>query len=150
MLSPAAPSPLAASPPAPLDARTRAVRALSAVGVWALAAAPSALGAPQCTFARAFHAPCPGCGMTRAVRLLLAGDVRASLDMHPLAVPVLIAWATFALSTVWATYVFGAPIVHRSRLGRAAIALLVTTYVATIALWLLRWRGYLGGPVPVG
>jgi len=143
-------SPRASAPEGDLpSARQRTLRALGVVLVWALAAAPAGLGAQQCTFARAFHAPCPGCGMTRAVRLLLAGDVRGSLHMHALAVPVLLAWGAFALSTVWATYRFGYPLIHRTRSGRAAIALLVVTYAASLALWALRWMGHFGGPVPV-
>lgn len=34
-----------------------------------------------------FHAPCPGCGMTRATLRLLHGDVMGSLRFHPVALP---------------------------------------------------------------
>ena len=34
--------------------------------------------------------PCPGCGMTRAVKILLRGDLAASWAMNPMAVPVLL------------------------------------------------------------
>jgi Protein of unknown function (DUF2752) len=125
------------------------LRALAAAGAWALGLTPAALGLQQCSFARLFHRPCPGCGMTRAVRLLLAGDWRASLHMHPLAIPMLVAGGAFALSTVWTTFLYGMPLVHRSRLARASIAALVVVYVAAIALWIMRWAGLFGGPVPV-
>ena len=137
------------SPTAPLDTRRRTVRALLAVLVWALAVSPALLGWQQCGFAKMLHRPCPGCGMTRAVQLLLLGDWRASLHMHPLAVPMLLAGATFALSTVWTTYARGAPLIHESRFGRVAIAALGIAYVAGLALWVLRWAGYFGGPVAV-
>lgn len=132
-----------------LDARTRARRALLAIGAWTVAVAPAALSIQRCTIARVFHRPCPGCGMTRAMQLLLLGDWRASIAMHPLAVPMLVAGGAFAASTVWATYVYGLPLVHKSRLGRISIGLLAVTYAACIVLWALRWMGYFGGPVPV-
>ena len=139
--------------PAPPDARPdagrRAVRALLMALVWAVAVSPALLGWQQCGFARMFHRPCPGCGMTRAVQLLLLGDWRASLHMHPLAVPMLFAGGAFALSTVWTTYARGAPMIHESRFGRVAIGMLAVTYVASMVLWVLRWAGYFGGPVAV-
>ena len=132
-----------------LGLRPRALRALGVAGVWAAAVLPALVGWQQCGFARYFHAPCPGCGMTRAAALLLAGDWRGSLAMHPLAVPAGLAGASFALATVWATYVHGAPLVQRTATGRAALAALALVYVATFALWVLRWLGYFGGPVAV-
>jgi hypothetical protein len=132
-----------------LDRRKRLLRALAAIGIWALAAGPTLLRAPRCTFALLFHRPCPGCGMTRAAHLLLAGDWRASLAMHPLMVPMVVAGGLFAASTVWTTFVFGLPLVHKSVLGRVALGALALVYVATLVLWGLRWAGYFGGPVPV-
>ena len=135
-----------------MEATTRqmgARRAALAALVWLAAALPAALRWQQCGFARMFHMPCPGCGMTRAVTLLLAGDWRGSLHMHPLALPVIAAGAAFALATVWTTYVYGWPMVHKSRLGRAALVALAVAYAASILLWILRWLGYFGGPVSV-
>ncbi len=140
---------------ASMEAGTRAAhqvgarRAALAALVWVLAALPAALRWQQCGFARMFHIPCPGCGMTRAVTLLLAGDWRGSLHMHPLALPVIAAGATFALATVWTTYVHGWPMVHKSRLGRVALVALAVAYAASIVLWGLRWLGCFGGPVSV-
>ncbi len=124
-------------------------RAALAALLWVAAALPAALRWQQCGFARMFHIPCPGCGMTRAVTLLVAGDWRGSLHMHPLAVPVIAAGATFALATVWTTYVHGWPMVHKSRLGRASLVGLAVAYAASIILWGLRWLGCFGGPVSV-
>ena len=132
-----------------LPSQVQPRRAALAVLVWALAALPAALRWQQCGFARMFHIPCPGCGMTRAVTLLMAGDWRGSLHMHPLALPVLAAGATFALATVWTTYLYGWPLVHKSRLGRAALVGLAVAYAASIILWGLRWLGCFGGPVSV-
>ena len=143
------PAPFSLASGALPDRRSRFNRAMLALVLWGFAALPAALRVQRCSFAKMFHRPCPGCGMTRAVELLLLGDWRASLHMHPLAVPMVVAGGTFALSTVWATFLFGTPLVHRSRFGRAALALLASTYLATLALWVLRWFGYFGGPVPV-
>jgi hypothetical protein len=130
--------------------RRRVARAATVAGVWVLSALPAALGAERCAIATLFHLPCPGCGMTRALRLLAAGRVDASLRMHPLAVPVLAAGVLLVVSTVWATATLGSPIrVHRSLFGRVALAVAVFAYGATVGLWLLRWLGYFGGPVPV-
>jgi hypothetical protein len=137
---------------ASMEAGTRqaqARRAALAALVWVAAALPAALRLQQCGFARMFHVPCPGCGMTRAVTLLLGGDWRGSLHMHPLALPVIAAGATFALATVWTTYVYGWPMVHKSRLGRASLVGLGVAYAASIVLWGMRWLGWFGGPVSV-
>ncbi len=37
-----------------------------------------------------FGLPCPGCGLTRAVTLLLSGQISASFSMHPMAIPFLL------------------------------------------------------------
>jgi Protein of unknown function (DUF2752) len=88
--------------------------------------------------------------MTRALRLLQSGDVAASLRMHPLALPVLLAGALLALSTLWTTLEVGSPFVfHQRRFGRATLALAVVVYLAALAFWGLRWLGFFGGPVPV-
>ena len=73
---------------------------------------------PRCPVAALLHRPCPGCGMTRALRLLGAGHVGESLRMHPLAVPVLASAALLALASVWATVALGTPVqMHRTALG---------------------------------
>jgi hypothetical protein len=129
---------------------SRILRALGVAAAWAIGALPVATGWQQCVVARLLHHPCPGCGMTRALRLLAQGHVDASLQMHPLAVPVFAAVSLFVASTVWTTFATGSPVtVYQSRLGRAAIGLLAVVYVAALALWILRWFGFFGGPVPV-
>jgi hypothetical protein len=134
-----------------LELAPRVLRAGVVVLLWLLAALPLALGWQRCTFATLLHRPCPGCGMTRAVRLLQGGEVAASLRMHPLALPVVAAGALIALSTVWATLGAGTPLYfYRQRLGRCALVFALAVYAAAIVLWIARWFGFLGGPVPVG
>ena len=135
-------------PPPPLA--RRAARAAVVAGAWGLSLLPVALGWQRCALATICHFPCPGCGMTRAFRLLVAGRVGASLRMHPLAVPVLFAGALLVLSTVWATLAFGSPMrLHRSWFGQGALGAAIVVYAAAFALWILRFLGYFGGPVPV-
>ena len=70
--------------------------------------------------------------------------------MHPLAVPVLGAGSLLILSTLWTAFTIGTPFyIHQSRFGRAALAFAVFVYSVTTALWVARWLGYFGGPVPV-
>jgi hypothetical protein len=130
--------------------RIRFARAALVALVWAVSALPAALGIQQCAVATLFHVPCPGCGMTRAIRMLLAGDLAGSLRLHPFAVPVLGAGCLLILATLWATVVTGEPWwVHRTRFGRAALGASALVYMLAAALWVARWFGWFGGPVAV-
>lgn len=61
---------------------------------WGLAAVALLLllwsGGLGCPMQRVFHQPCPTCGMTRALALLLHGQWLASLSLQPLALPALL------------------------------------------------------------
>ncbi|HEY8041572.1 MAG TPA: DUF2752 domain-containing protein [Polyangiaceae bacterium] len=130
--------------------RRRLARAAGVAGVWAVSALPIALGWQKCAIATLIHRPCPGCGMTRAIHLLQAGQLDASLRLQPLAVPVLAVGLLFIFSTVWTTLRLGTPLhVHKSRLARVTLGIAAVVYGAAFALWMLRWFGYFGGPVPV-
>jgi hypothetical protein len=133
-----------------LSPQARLLRAAGLAAVWAFAAAPAAFGLQKCQFAAVFHRPCPGCGMTRAGKMMLAGDVIGSLRMQPLAMPMVAAGGFIALMTVIATYRYGLPLINRMRMGRLSIVLIGSVYAATLLLWILRWFGLFGGPVPVG
>ncbi len=43
---------------------------------------------PGCVFRRAFHIPCPGCGLTRSFAALWHGNLSASFHFHPLGLPL--------------------------------------------------------------
>jgi hypothetical protein len=89
--------------------------------------------------------------MTRAIRLLQAGDFAGSVRMHPLAGPVLLAGGLALLSMVRTTLATGSPLeFYRRPTGRAAMVLFAVAYAAAIGLWGVRWLGLFGGPVPVG
>jgi len=52
----------------------------------------------QCPFLQVTGIPCPGCGLTRAMVLLLKGDLRASLRFHAFAPIFLLAFVALILS----------------------------------------------------
>jgi hypothetical protein len=113
------------------------------------AGAAAALGLVRCPLAALYHIPCPGCGMTRAMVLLVTGHVAASLRMNAFAAPVALASAALALAALdEAPTGKAGGAQSRSRL-RAALAAATITYGAAVALWALRWLGMFGGPVPV-
>jgi hypothetical protein len=105
---------------------------------------------PRCPLARHFHVPCPGCGLTRAARFLFAGDFPASLRLQPLLVPLMLAVGSLGIGMVVATLVRGSPGgMVDTRAGRLVLGFAVVVMVLTIALWIARFAGFFGGPVPV-
>ena len=104
---------------------------------------------PVCPSAGLFGVPCPGCGMGRATLALLRGDLGAALHLHPLvplAAPVFIG---FALASAW-SYVRGPVQPPRSaRAERAISAVALACVVGLLVVWLARFFGAFGGPVPV-
>jgi hypothetical protein len=46
------------------------------------------LGLPPCGFLAFFHLPCPACGLTTSFAHLAHGALRASLEAHPLGLPL--------------------------------------------------------------
>jgi hypothetical protein len=103
-----------------------------------------------CGFASLFHTPCPGCGSTRAMLALLHGDLHGFLHMNPLAplmTGLVVALALQAFSSVLDTGTF-------RRVGDGKVGLLVSRGVLVVGvlevlLWIARFGGFLGGPVPV-
>jgi hypothetical protein len=119
-------------------------------GVWVFAALPFLFGAAQCPSARFFHVACPGCGMSRALALLAHGEVGASLAMHPVALPTLLAQLAFAVATIAVTLDRGSPFaLLQVRYGRAAVGALVVVFALVLILWFARMLGAAGGPVPI-
>jgi len=126
------------------------LRAVGVLGAWALCALPPALGAVRCPVALLTHHACPGCGMTRAARLFLHGDLAASLHMHAFVLPQLLATALVVLATTWATYRTGTPTdMLAAPVGRAAAKLFVAAQGVLILYWVARALGAFGGLPPV-
>lgn len=96
---------------------------------------------PTCPTRVMFGVPCPGCGMTRAARALLTGDLGAALRMNP---------AVFFVGPL-AAYWLWQPAAEALGLARPRFTWRVPawTYGALLVLllgvWGLRLAGALGG-----
>lgn len=126
--------------------RGRAARVGLMFGGFALAVL---LNVPLCPFAVLTRHPCPGCGLTRATLALLHGDVAESLHFHPLAgiiaplVAIMLAYNTYSYIR------FGRWAATEGVTNRWVIRFGVALAIATLALWIARFFGAFGGPVPV-
>ena len=121
--------------------RVSAIAGVVGLAVW--------FSVPLCPFAIVTRHPCPGCGLTRATLALARGDVASALHFHPLAplvVPLIVGAivynvllylragkraATETLQGRWVT------------LGGIALGALM------VGVWIARFFGAFGGPVPV-
>lgn len=104
---------------------------------------------PLCPTATVFHIPCPGCGLTRATRAAVSGEFREAFRYHPLVfvfVPLLSAYAiTGSISFLR----FGSAHVDLPFQGKFFDTLWLVLLAALIVLWIARFFGAFGGPVPV-
>jgi hypothetical protein len=127
------------------------VKAALAKRAWApvLAAAACALLVVfgwRCPVRRVTGHPCPTCGITRAVRLALAGDFGAATRMHPLVwvlVPFVAAWIGIEVGGYVRSGAWGAS----GRIPHGGKAL-VGVAALTFAVWIARFYGAFGGPTP--
>lgn len=87
---------------------------------------------PACLFRQAFHIPCPGCGMTRAFRSLLAGDFYGAWVYNPL-----IFSAGFLY---WLILSGGRPFGKHRRLNAVFLALLLLSVAVFYAVRLRMWN----------
>lgn len=108
-----------------------------------------AAGIPLCPFALVTRHPCPGCGLTRATFALAHGHVHEALRFHPLClvvVPLVIAMLAYnALTYVREGRVAAAESMQGTWLTRLSVALAVLM----LSVWIARFFGAFGGPVPV-
>lgn len=106
-------------------------------------------GAVPCGFASVFHAPCPGCGSTRAMLALVAFDLQSVVRFNPFAPLMSLLVAALvgqAMASLLTTGTF-------RRVGEGALGTVVSRGVIVVAslevvLWLARFAGFFGGPVP--
>lgn len=114
---------------------------------------------PLCPTAFFWGIPCPGCGLTRATLALVHGHFAQAFRYHPL---VLVFAPLFgaAIGKALVDFVRGAPAhVAGESLPRSlppawwtrapGIALASALGVLLVGVWLARFAGYFGGPVPV-
>ncbi len=110
-----------------------------------------ALDTPLCPTATFIGVPCPGCGLTRATFALLHGQLGAAVRYHPLS-PVLVPLLFGLVANAGFRYVLG-PSAGPSLLARVPARWLnriaLTLFVLVLLVWLLRFFGAFGGPVPV-
>ena len=104
---------------------------------------------PLCPFAFVTRHPCPGCGLTRATLALLGGDLRGAVALHPLS-PIVAPLVALAFGYSAAGWVRGGPSgatkwLESRWVTRAGVALCV----AMVLVWIARFFGAFGGPVPV-
>jgi hypothetical protein len=98
-----------------------------------LAGSPGDEGPTLCPFALMTGTACPGCGMTRAASLLIRGDVGAAIGYHPL-IPLI---AILAIGG-WTWFLLVRSGRARPPTTQAVNALLITTGVLLVAVWLAR------------
>lgn len=107
-------------------------------------------GAVPCLFALVTHVPCPGCGSSRAVHALVHGDLVGVFCMNPTGPVVAVILAVFGVLSLHSMLVtgdlkqFGA-----SRITKALNKIVIGLAVVSFLIWVVRFFGYLGGPVPV-
>lgn len=127
--------------------------ALLVTAVWAVSLAtlvPMWLGIARCPFVTLFHAPCPGCGMTRALLALGHGDPGGSFALHPLAVPTALTQIAVAVATIVLALRRGSPFyVWSIRWGKIVLGAAALVVLSDVVLWIARALGAFGGPVPV-
>jgi hypothetical protein len=114
------------------------------LGLAALLVVVSPVGWP-CPVRLVFGVPCPTCGITRATRLALHGELGAATRMHPLvwlAVPVVAAFLLVEVIGYVRTGDWGA-----SGRVRGSEAVMLVTASLLFALWVARFFGAFGGPV---
>ena len=100
----------------------------------------AALAPSVCALKNLIGTPCPTCGFTRAMALLVRGQWGASVTMHPwallLAIQVVLAWA------VWGLWIAGR---LRDRPDRWVPHIVALNLAFLALLWLAR---YLTGTLP--
>jgi hypothetical protein len=110
---------------------------------------------PLCPLAGTFGIPCPGCGLTRATLALLHGDVHAALRFHPLVwllSPLFIGFMAAALVELVREPAAATATPRPSFMrwnSRAVSVVGAALLLTTLGVWLARFGGAFGGPVPV-
>ena len=111
--------------------------------------AASASDQTVCAAAGLFGVPCPGCGLTRATLAALHGDLAGAFRLHPLFAVVAPTYVYLLVGVAY-RYVAGPLARPPSRLENRIVNLLAGLLVVLLlAVWVSRFLGAFGGPVPV-
>jgi hypothetical protein len=123
--------------------------ALTATGLAAFGALLSAKAIP-CGFATLTHHPCPGCGSTRAVLALFHGDLDGVVRTNPFGPFMAVVLGVLVVQAIGSMLFDGD--FRRVAAGRSSKvltrAVIVLASLETL-LWIARFCGLFGGPVPV-
>ena len=104
---------------------------------------------PICPFAIVTRHPCPGCGLTRATLALAHGRVAEALHFHPLS-PIMAPLVIAAIAYNAAIYVKDGRVAATESVQGAWVTRLgVALAVLMVTVWVARFFGAFGGPVPV-
>lgn len=141
--------PEAVSVHVPVSALRRVLAGSVASVAIAAYAAVITTGLFRCPVASLVHAPCPTCGATRSSLALLHGDLHGAL-LNPFAPVMLALLGGFAARLVFVSVRDG----HAGRFGEGRlVALMLRVLLVTLGLaivvWIARFFGAFGGPVPV-
>lgn len=124
-------------------------RAARLVLVAAVLGGALVLDIPLCPFAIVTRHPCPGCGLTRATLELLHGHLSAALHFHPLAIVIAPLVIGAMLYNGWSYVWSGRWSAMEGKQGRVVTAIASLLLVVLLGVWIARFFGAFGGPVPV-
>lgn len=103
---------------------------------------------PLCPVAYSLHEPCPGCGLTRATFACAHGHFGDAYQFHPLVFVVLPILGVWTVTCVF-RYLREGIALPPPRVSKFLSPATAVLWGLLIVLWVLRWRGYFGGPVPI-
>lgn len=122
--------------------------AIASAGLAVAALAIVFLPIPWCPWAAFARVPCPGCGLTRATLAAVRGELAESFRLHPLAVlvtPTIAVILTRDLTGWVRRGTWGGG----QRGGAGATVVAGALVAALLCVWIARFFGLLGGPVPI-
>jgi hypothetical protein len=91
----------------------------------------------QCPILSSTGVPCPGCGLTRAIVLLLQGELRESIHFHAFA-PIFLFFSVALVGVLLLPKTISRPIVHKAEVFERQTGLTVIILSALILYWLAR------------
>lgn len=118
-------------------------------GIGALLLGLVIIRAPLCPFAIITRQPCPGCGLTRATLALAHGHIDEALHFHPLVMlisPLVILGFTY---NAYGYITQGRWTAAERLQGLWLTRFAIVVGIAMIGVWIARFLGAFGGPVPV-
>ena len=86
----------------------------------------------NCIFKSIFHIPCPGCGLTRAFKLILKGHFIQSLKYSVLALPILLFLVLYLITLIY-------DIIKKTDINSKYLNFFVKHYKFILVLVLISW-----------